>query len=98
MIRTIRIWERKQELKPCSMSLDKFDDKQRVLNKFLLKPNMKLDGTQKSSLLKTIPDFINNFKKNNQELLSDPKMVEKANIENKKTNSSNDKLIKMVNC
>lgn len=23
MIRTIRIWERKQELKPCSMSLDK---------------------------------------------------------------------------
>jgi len=90
--------KKSSELLNLENKLDKFDDKQRVLNKFLLKPNMKLDGTQKSSLLKTIPDFINNFKKNNQELLSDPKMVEKANIENKKTNSSNDKLIKMVNC
>ncbi len=90
--------KKSSELLNLESKLDKFDDKQRVLNKFLLKPNMKLDGTQKSSLLKTIPDFINNFKKNNQELLSDPKMVEKANIENKKTNSSNDKLIKMVNC
>ena len=89
--------KKSSELLNLESKLDKFDDKQRVLNKFLLKPNMKLDGTQKSSLLKTLPDFINNFKKNNQELLSDPKMVEKANIENKKTNSSNDKLIKMVN-
>ena len=90
--------KKSSELLNLENKIDKFDDKHRILNKFLLKPNMKLDGAEKSSLLKTLPDFINNLKKNNQELLSDPKMVEKANIENKKTNSSNDKLIKMVNC
>lgn len=89
--------KKSSELLNLENKIDKIDDKQRVLSKFIMKPNMKVDDIHKSSLIDTLPDFINKIKKNNQELLSDPKMVEKANIENKKSNSGNDKLIKMVN-
>lgn len=72
------------------------DPKTRTLNKFLLKPNMKLNKSDKSSLLTKLPTFLEEFKNNNSSLLANPEQVEKANIENQKTNNKELKQIKMV--
>ena len=45
------------------------EDKQRVLNKFLLKPDMNVKQIGKSSLLQSLPSFIKDFGDNNQKLL-----------------------------
>ena len=88
--------KKSSELLNLESKIERIDDKQRVLNKFLLKPNMRVDQIGKSSLLNNLPSFIKEFQNKNEALLSDPSQVEKFNIENQKTNNKNDKMVKMV--
>ena len=76
--------------------LEKADDKSRVLSRFLLKPKMNVKDIGKSNLLETLPSFINNLHENNLSLLSNPELIQKANIENHKTNNRKEQLVKMV--
>lgn len=69
------------------MSLEKkleaYSPNEVVLNKFLIKPKFDKNEVKKGKdFLKNLDTFVNNFKKSNDELLSNQDMIDRMNIEN----------------
>lgn len=70
-----------------------------ILNKFKLKPNIGADSHKGKEFIKNIASFLDDFKKSTDELVNNPELVEKNNIENKESkvsqDSKNNKFVKM---
>jgi len=68
--------------------LESFSTDERILNKFKFKPNMDVSEIKKdSSSLGNFKEFLQKFKKSNDELLNDQKALKELNIETQEENT-----------
>jgi len=88
---------RSNDLLNLEKKLEAHNINDRVLNKFVLKPDINRPSNN-NELIGNLNSFLSNFKKSNEELLSNPAKLSEMNIEDEANNKFSKKgIIKMVN-
>lgn len=86
---------RSNDLLNLEKKLEAHQTNERILNKFILKPNITAP-TNNKDLLGNLSSFLENFKKSNEQLLSDSTKLSEKNIEVEDNKYSKNGMVKMV--